>query len=396
MKRCLSLILSIVMFVACDSRHRFIVDGVIKNADNGEMICLSYPVKRADVWYSRCDTAYINNGYFRFEGVVDGVVPASFSFQNMDFAHLFLEPSDIKFSAERSALYGYSISGLSIDNELDVYRKAFAEYDKRAYQKLYEAMRKNEAWSEAHSAGSPNADKLWAEFYAKVLEYRTISDKWPTLALDFVRSYPDNSLVPNVVDRLVSCGCDHQLIDSLIMDLSAEQRQSLLGELMTIRREISKLNGGKVGSKAVDFALTSLDGSRVMLSECYAEGYLLLDFWASWCRPCINEIPKVRELRNMFGDRVQIVSVSIDDDTSDWRDAVAQHDLTEWPQMIIDRPDDAEMYYFREQADMPMAYDVQEIPCFMLVDTTGIIVGRWSHITPTTIAEIERLIEEHK
>ena len=147
MKKFVIYLLTIISFIACNDSHssQFTLDRTITNAAQGEMVCLIYPVKHEGIWYKQCDTAYINNGYFRIEGVVDGVVPASFSFQNMDFAHLFLEPSDIKFSAERSALYGYSISGLSIDNELDVYRKAFAEYDKRAYQKLYEAMRKNEA-----------------------------------------------------------------------------------------------------------------------------------------------------------------------------------------------------------------------------------------------------------
>lgn len=117
-------------FVACNSNHEFVVDGTITNAENGEMICLSYPIERNDIWYKQCDTTYLNGGHFRFEGKVDGVVPAELTLPNMDCVQLFLESSNIKFNAECSTLYDYSLSGLSIDNELNEYRKAFAAYDK--------------------------------------------------------------------------------------------------------------------------------------------------------------------------------------------------------------------------------------------------------------------------
>jgi thiol-disulfide isomerase/thioredoxin len=78
---------------------------------------------------------------------------------------------------------------------------------------------------------------------------------------------------------------------------------------MTIRNEISKVSGGKVGSKALDFTLGTIDGGRVSLSEYYEKGYTLLDFWASWCVPCIGEIPKVRELHNKYGDILQVLSI---------------------------------------------------------------------------------------
>lgn len=396
--RRLLFILPFILHVACSSstNSNFVVYGTINNAQDGEMICLSYPIEHDGIWYEQCDTTYIHGGRFRFDGNVDGLVPAGLSFQNMDFAQLFIEPSEIQFSAERNALYDYSISGLSVAKELHEYREAFAEYDKAIYEKCYEVMRKSEAWAKAYDANSPDADSLWTEFCASLLEHHAISAGWQDLALEFVCSHPHNALVPNVIDGLISCGCGKHVVDSLISTLSTEQRQSVLGELMTIRRAISALDGGKVGSKALDFTLSSANGASVTLSECYAKGYVLLDFWASWCRPCINEIPNVRELHDKYGDRMQIVSISVDSDTTKWREAVAQHNLTSWPQLIVERPDDAEKYYFREQADISMAYDVQEIPCFMLVDTTGVIVGRWTHITPSTIAEIERLIGADK
>lgn len=365
------------------------------NAEDGEMVCLSYPIKRDGVWLEQRDTTYVDSGKFRFEGEVSGIVPATLSMQNRDEVQLFVEPANIKFSAERSTLYDYSLSGLSVDDDIREYRGAFGEYNKAIYEKLYEVMRKNEEWVEANNAGSPDADALWAEFYAIVMEHHAIGAKWPDLAVEFIRSNPNNSLVPSVIDGLIDMGYDATIVDSLISASTERQRNSPLWELLTIHRDISRLNGGEVGSKALDFTLRSIDGGRVVLSECYAEGYILLDFWASWCRPCINEIPKLKSLHSKCGDRLQILSLSVDREEVEWREAVEQHNLSEWPQLIVERKEDADSYYFPSQADVSLAYDVQEIPCFILIDSNGLIVGRWSHLTSEVVAEIECILNHN-
>lgn len=390
--RKLLLIISTALLVACDSSHRFIIDGAITNVENGEMICLSYPVKRDGSWQNQRDTTYINEGYFRFEGKIDGLVPAELSFQNMDFAELFIEPSEIKFSAERNALYNYSMSGLSIDNELNEYRRAFSEYDKAVYQKSYEAMRKNEEWMKANHAGLPNTDELWAEFYSLVLAHHEISNLWPDMVIKYIESHHSQTIIPYLIDKLISFNYDITTIESHISALSEQQRNSLLGELMQIRCDIAKLNGGKVGSKALDFTLRSADDKQIKLSERYAKGFVLLDFWASWCVPCINEIPKVRKLHKESGDKLQILSISVDENENDWRHAVERLNLIEWPQLIINLPEDTERYYFAEQADMSLAYGIEQIPCFILIDKNGIIIGRWPHLTSAAIKEIEQII----
>ena len=394
MKRVLLSICCIVLLAACNGGRGFVIEGTMKNAEEGEMVCLSYPIKRDGVWLKQCDTTYVDSGKFRFEGEVSGIVPAALSMQNMDCVEIFLEPANIKFSAERSTLYDYSLSGLSVDDDLMEYLRAFESHNKAVYEKRYEVMRKNEECVEANNAGSPNADTLWAEFYAIVMEHHAIGAKWPNLAVEFIRSNPNNSLVPSVIDGLIDYEYDATIVDSLIASSTERQRNSPLWELMTIHRDISRLNGGEVGSKALDFTLRSIDGSRVVLSECYAEGYILIDFWASWCRPCINEIPKLKSLYSTCSDRLQILSLSVDREEVEWREAVAQHNLSEWPQLIVERKEDADSYYFPSQADVSLAYDVQEIPCFILIDSNGLIVGRWSHLTPEVVAEIECIINE--
>ena len=91
----------IALLVSCNSSSDFRLTGTIANAEDGEMICLSYPVGRGEIWYKQCDTAYLDNGKFQFRGYVDGVVPAEITFRNLDCAQLYLEPSRLKLASYR-------------------------------------------------------------------------------------------------------------------------------------------------------------------------------------------------------------------------------------------------------------------------------------------------------
>lgn len=86
-----------------------------------------------------------------------------------------------------------------------------------------------------------------------------------------------------------------------------------------------------------------------------------------------------------------MLSISIDEDTAQWHNAIKQHNLTEWEQLIINRPADADSYYFREQSDLSIAYNVTQIPCYILIDRQGVVIGRWPHLTE----DVEEVILEN-
>ena len=295
----------------------------------------------------------------------------------------------MEIHAERNTIYDHSIGGLKIDEEVKEYNRFFSTLNKEIHEKQHLIQRKSEEYASAYANNADNAQTLALEFYSLIAEYKAMIPEWSAMAVKFINSHPDYAIIPNIIDRLAHSGYNFSEIELLCKNLSDEQRQSTLGELMSIRCEIAKSNYGIVGSKALDFTLTCVDNKYITLSECYAKGFVLLDFWASWCGPCIKEIPELQKLHSQYSEKLQIISISVDEDKVQWQDAVVKYGLSQWSQLIASNNEE---YYFAEQGNTALAYGVEQIPCFILIDKNGIIVGRWSHLTPNTIKEIEQLI----
>lgn len=93
----------------------------------------------------------------------------------------------------------------------------------------------------------------------------------------------------------------------------------------------------------------------------------LIDFWASWCPPCRTANPKLVTLYNEFHNKgFNIISVSLDDDATKWKNAIAKDQLT-WTQVSN----------LKEMEVNPIVkqYGVTLIPTTFLLDASGKIVG---------------------
>jgi peroxiredoxin len=79
---------------------------------------------------------------------------------------------------------------------------------------------------------------------------------------------------------------------------------------------VSLTPGGALGGddpEAPDFTLANLEGEDVTLSELLAGGPVILDFWATWCKPCIRGFPGLEALTAKYRDRgLTVVAVSVD------------------------------------------------------------------------------------
>ena len=119
------------------------------------------------------------------------------------------------------------------------------------------------------------------------------------------------------------------------------------------------------GKAAPTFTLKSPEGKNVSLSD-FRGKYLLIDFWASWCGPCMNEMPNIVDIYNSYKDKgLGIIGLSLDSDYKRWKEATQANNMT-WLQLSELRGWDSEV---------AKVNSVQAIPHTIIIDKNGNILA---------------------
>ncbi len=122
-----------------------------------------------------------------------------------------------------------------------------------------------------------------------------------------------------------------------------------------------------IGSEAPDIVLPGPDGKELRLSDLRGK-VVLIDFWASWCRPCRAENPNVVRLYHAYKDRgFEIFSVSLDNSRDAWLNAI-QADGLVWPNHVSDLKG--------WSSAGGRLYGIMSIPATVLIDREGRVLAR--------------------
>lgn len=132
------------------------------------------------------------------------------------------------------------------------------------------------------------------------------------------------------------------------------------------KRQLASMKLRQPGTTYRDLTMNDPQGNTVKLSQWVGKGYVLVDFWASWCGPCRAEMPNVVESYQRYHDRgYEIVGVSFDQKQDAWTAAIKKLGMT-WPQMSDLKGWDCAAHE---------VYGVNSIPSNILIDPQGKIVA---------------------
>ena len=146
--------------------------------------------------------------------------------------------------------------------------------------------------------------------------------------------------------------------------LTDRVKQSAPG--LELKNAVEALAAVSIGGTAPDITLMTPDSTELSLSSLRGH-YVLLDFWASWCGPCMGEVPHLKKTYDEFRKKgFEIYGVSFDEDRGDWLGAVEQNDMN-WLHV-------SEVKGFDNQAAKD--YAIQGIPSNFLIDGQGTIVAK--------------------
>jgi peroxiredoxin len=118
-----------------------------------------------------------------------------------------------------------------------------------------------------------------------------------------------------------------------------------------------------VGRPAPDFALTTLDGKGFRLSDLHGKP-VVINFWATWCAPCRNEMPSLQTAANRFDDAIVVVGVDQGEDAQTVQAFVDELGVT------FPIPMDTQMVVSER-------YNVKGLPTTFFVDADGVIRHLW-------------------
>ncbi len=133
----------------------------------------------------------------------------------------------------------------------------------------------------------------------------------------------------------------------------------------------------KLDSLVPDFTLNDPGGRAVSLSD-FRGKVVLLDFWATWCAPCVDAVPELQDLSRRYKNKdLVILSVSLDRSTTAWK-LFIQHNAMEWVHVFDDGG----------SGSPSLRYGIDAIPTALLIDREGKLLGM-AHSTLGLDAQIE-------
>jgi peroxiredoxin len=371
------------------------VEGV---KDSEDIILYYFSINNGE-WYEIADTTKIINGKFLFEGKINELTAASLCFTEPHnvilSASIYLEPTSMKLRIDKNQPYAYELSGTKVEKENIELRKEMEPHEK-IFQKKLEYLNDLLTQIQLNDNNPSIKDSLnneLGQFFAD----QTLGPKMIKTRLDFISRHNNYRIIPDLLYWLANEeSIPIDTLKSIYNSLPEQSKVSLMGELAYKKIEYQELIRKKeenalVGSIAPDFTMKDTSGKTIRLTEYQNKNYVLLDFWASWCGPCIKEIPKIKNLYEKYNKtELKMISISLDTDSNKWLNAINKYKLDQWPQILNVQNENESAFYINKE-DLGFLYNVDAIPHFILIDKQGKVMARWGYLGEEQLIEIDRI-----
>ncbi|UKJ07646.1 TlpA disulfide reductase family protein [Solitalea lacus] len=217
------------------------------------------------------------------------------------------------------------------------------------YNQLYKAEQaKDSLWV---ASVKRTIDSLNSDVKARIRNIVEIYKDKPTVlyALNGLRGKADEPFVMSVLDNLIE------------KYPNLQQAKATKKEMAAAKAQTEKIANGKA---APDFAYPDLNGKKWGPKD-FKGKYVIVDFWASWCGPCRQEIPHLKEVYKKYKDKgLEILAVSVDAQPEKWKKAMDEEKMA-WPQINA-----------QDSKPVMSSYLFSGIPYLVLLDKEGRIIEK--------------------
>ena len=312
------------------------------------------------------DTAIIMNEKFVFDGKIDRPEMLNLRINSVKgVVPIIIENGEITVAVNKDNMTGSKVEGTNANSALNLYNEKSSELNVKRFKigGQLRAIQKNGNTTDA------------SELQAAMMDITTQIEDFP---YEFISENKDNVFSLIQLQQLSKTKtADFSKIESTLNSLSEAQQNSVAANTLKNQIQIKKLEKAAVGATEIgriapSFTAPSPDGKQLALND--VKGKLtLIDFWASWCKPCRRENPNVVKVYQKYHNKgLEIISVSLDgsrnqkDPKAAWMKAIEDDKLT-WSHV-------SNLNYFNDP--VAKAYNIRSIPATFLLDKDGRIVAK--------------------
>lgn len=330
----------------------FKIDGVTRNY-TGNTVYLHHKWNEKDF----TDSAKIVDGKFKFN--LKSAEPNMYWFTTTNNMN---SQFNCIFFADASPVKATIIGGDSIvysGVEAGQSQKDYLEY-RMIINNLVMIQQKMQAdYNTATQNGDVNTQK------AIQAEYQNLNGQYISGLKNFVKTHPKSAVSGFIIyNDFNNANIPLAEVEESLSYIDKSIQETKFIKLATKR--VDDIKGTTVGHKATNFSQTTPDGKKVSLSD-FKGKYVLVDFWASWCRPCRAENPNVVSAYNRFKDKgFTVLGVSMDSNRDPWLAAIQQDKLT-WTHI-------SDLKGWGNEVGK--LYGVTSIPQNFLIDKEGKIIAK--------------------
>ncbi|MCD8044306.1 MAG: AhpC/TSA family protein [Tannerellaceae bacterium] len=356
MKYLLLVVLFGILFSGCQKDTSYLISGTVNATQfNGEYIYLfNYGEKE----YNPLDSALVENGTFTFHGV-----QSEPSLKVLQFDVFVLPP----IRPKPGQLSPFTCLILLQNGKFNVVLDTVSTISGNPENKQFSDLISRIAEKRKTVIPLPDAFKTTdpAIYEPALKRVEEIEKEVQQMAKNYILSNPGRQTTGKLYLDFSGVFSEQEKIE--LFAKSSDSFKSVPG-IQSLIKWFNSDRKTAIGKPFIDCTLPDIHGNPVALSDHIGNGkIILIDFWASWCSPCRQAMPELKELYNKYhADNFEIIGISLDGSYPDWQRGIDELQLP-WLQL-------SDLKGWDNEA--ALLYEIEGIPQTFLISPEGIIIDK--------------------